>query len=295
MARRGVRRVAVAVGAVALGTFGWPLPVSAGGISAEIADRELTVTGTDQDDTITVRCQGGDVTVNQAPPSGGPDACRGLRRIVVLTGAGADAVRLADVTRNAFDDLRRVLVRGEEGADLLVGSEFGDELRGGGGVDEVRGGLGPDVLSPGRGAGELFGAKGRDTVVAKGDARWVIEDDRLTRFAAGEEVNALRSIEEAVVEGGASDNRISSVAFSGPVRLRGGPGGDRIVSGPGRDLLRGGKGKDQLIAGAGDDVLEGGAGDDELRGGDDNDQLKGGNGDDTCVGGAGGDSFLSCE
>jgi Ca2+-binding RTX toxin-like protein len=282
------------VAAVALGTFGWTTPVSAGGISAEIADRELTVTGTDQDDTITVRCQAGNVTVNQALPSGGPDACRDLRRIVVTAGSGADAVNLGDVTRNAFEDLTRVQVRGKNGADVLVGSEFADQLHSGGGVDDLRGGRGADVFEPGADAGQVVGGKGLDRVSVAGDDRWTVEDDRITRFTPAEEVIELASIERVRVEGGASDNTIAAPAFSGRVTLIGRNGGDHLVSGPGNDLLQGGRGRDHLVAGAGNDELRGGPGADELRGGAGNDQLRGGKGDDTCVGGPGGDSFLSC-
>src|SRR5262245_54074481 len=211
MARRAMRRVAIAGSAVVLGTFGWTPPASAGGITAEIADRHLTVTGTAQDDTITVRCEGGNVTVNQSRPSGGPDACADLRRIVVTAGGGADVVHLGDVTRDAFGDLTRVQARGEEGADRLVGSEFGDELHGGGGVDELRGGRGPDVFKPGAGAGEVVGGKGDDTVAMSGDDRWTVEDARVTRFTPAEEVTALSSVEKAVIEGGTGDNKIVSV------------------------------------------------------------------------------------
>jgi Ca2+-binding RTX toxin-like protein len=294
MARATFRRVTVFAAAAALGTFGWTAPASAGGISAVIADRQLTVTGTDQDDTITIRCDGGDVTVNQSRPSGGADACRGLRKIVVAAGGGADVVHLGDVTRSAFADLTRVQARGEEGADRLVGSEFGDELHGGGGVDELRGGRGADVFKPGAGAGEVVGGKGHDTVAMSGDDRWTADDSRVTRFTPDEVVTELAAVEKVVIEGGAGDNRIVTAAFSGKATLRGGVGADRLVSGPGNDLLQGGKGKDQLVAGARNDVLRGGPGDDELRGGDGNDQLIGGGGDDACVGGPGGDSFLSC-
>ena len=282
------------VATAVVGTFAWAAPASAGGISAEIADRVLTVTGTDQADTITVRCEAGDVTVNQAPPSGGPDACRELRRIVVTAGGGADVVNLGDVSRNAFEDLARVQVRGEEGPDRLVGSGFGDELRGGGGVDELRGGEGPDVLKPGADAGRVNGGMGHDTVSMSGDDRFTAEDERITRFTPAEVVTELAAVEEVVIEGGAGDNRIATAAFSGRVTLIGGGGADRLTSGPGNDLLEGGEGKDQLVAGAGNDELRGGPGDDELRGGEGNDQLLGGGGDDVCLGGTGGDSFLSC-
>jgi Ca2+-binding RTX toxin-like protein len=291
------REVGMAAGVIAamlLGTFGWASPASAGGITAEIADRVLTVTGTDQADTITVRCEAGDVTVNQAPPSGGPDSCRELRRIVVTAGEGADVVNLGDVSRSAFEDLTRVQVRGEGGPDRLAGSGLGDELHGGGGVDELRGGEGPDVFKPGADAGRVNGGKGHDTASMSGDDRWTAEDERITRFTPAEEVTELASVEEVAIEGGPADNRIATAAFSGRATLIGGGGADRLTAGPGNDLLEGGEGTDQLVAGAGNDELRGGPGDDELRGGDGTDQLLGGGGDDVCVGGTGGDSFLSC-
>ncbi len=282
------------VAAVAVGTFGWSAPVSAGGISAEIAGRELTVAGSDQDETITVRCEAGFVTVNQARPAGGPDACTDLSRIVVTAGGGADVVHLGDVTRNAFEDLARVQVRGEEGADRLVGSQFADELHGGGGVDELRGGRGADVFEPGAGAGRVVGGRGHDTVSMAGDDRWTAEDGRITRFTPAEEVTEQSSVEELVIEGGTGDNRIATAAFSGRATVVAGGGADRLTTGPGNDLLEGGEGRDQLVAGAGNDELRGGPGDDELRGGEGNDQLLGGGGDNACAGGPGGDSFLSC-
>jgi Ca2+-binding RTX toxin-like protein len=284
----------LAVAIAALATVVTAPPVSAGGISAEIADGELTVTGTDQDDTITVRCEGGDVTVNQSRPSGGPDACDGVVRIVVLAGGGADVVNLGEVSPNSFENLARVHVRGEEGADRIVGSERGDQLHGGGGVDELRGGKGADLLKPGAGAGQVLGGKGHDTVRMSGDDRWAVEDERITRFTPSEEVVELASVEEAHVEGGGGNNTIVAAAFTGRVSMTGGDGADRIVSGAGNDALLGGSGRDQLLGGAGNDELRGGSGDDELRGGDGSDQLLGGGGDDVCVGGPGGDSFLSC-
>ena len=174
--------------------------------------------------------------------------------------------------------------------------EVGDKLHGGGGdgVDELRGGKGPDVVKPGADAGQVFGAKGHDTVAVSGDDRWTVEDERITRFTPSEVVTDLASVEEVHVEGGTGGNKLLAVAFSGPVMLTGGDGDDRIVSGAGNDLLQGAKGRDQLVAGTGNDELRGGPGDDELRSGDGNDELLGGRGDDAYVGGAGGDSFRAC-
>lgn len=290
-------RVATSRRALVLGTFVTASVVSipsswAGTIVSNVADGILTVTGTADADDVTVRCEDGDLTVNQTQPSGGPTRCDDLRRILVLAGAGFDRVSLDDVTRSAFDSLARTSISGQEGEDRLVGSEIGDDLLGGGGVDALLGGRGPDHLVPGPGGGEVMGGKGHDTVSAAGDGDWQVNDVRL-RLVQADDVT-LGSIEVAVVEGGASANVITAGAFTGDLRLDGRAGGDLLRSGVGDDRLVGGEGNDFVQAGSGDDELEGGPGDDVLRGESGDDELRGGAGDDTCRGGPGADSIVSC-
>jgi Ca2+-binding RTX toxin-like protein len=265
----------------------------AGTIVSNVADGILTVTGTADADDVTVRCEDGDVTVNQTQPSGGPTRCGDLRSILVFAGAGFDRVSLADVTRSAFDSLAATSISGQEGDDRLIGSEIGDDLLGGGGVDSLLGGWGPDHLAPGRGGGEVIGGKGHDTVSAAGDGDWQVNDDRL-RLVQADDVTTLGSIEVAVVKGGASANVITAGTFTGNLRLHGRGGGDLLQSGVGNDRLVCGDGNDFVQAGSGDDELEGGPGDDVLRGESGNDELRGGAGDDTCRGGPGADSVVSC-
>jgi len=291
-------RVATSQRALVLGAFVTASAVSipsswAGTIVSNVADGILTVTGTADADDVTVRCEGGDLTVNQTHPSGGPTRCGDLRRIHVFAGAGFDRVSLADVTSSAFDSLAATSISGQEGEDRLVGSEIGDDLLGGGGVDSLLGGKGRDHLVPGPDGGEVMGGKGRDTVSAAGAGDWQVNDDRL-RLMQANEVTTLGSIEVAVVKGGASANVITAGAFTGDLRLDGGAGGDLLQSGTGNDQLVGGEGNDFVQAGSGDDELEGGPGDDVLRGESGNDELRGGAGDDTCRGGPGADSVVSC-
>jgi Ca2+-binding RTX toxin-like protein len=250
------------------------------------------VTGTADADDLTVRCEGGVLTVNQTQPPGGPTRCGDLRRILVFAGAGFDRVSLAEVTTSAFDNLAATSVSGQEGEDRLVGSVIGDELLGGGGVDALLGGKGRDHLVPGPGGGEVMGGKGRDTVSAAGDGDWQVNDDYL-RLVQADDVTTLGSIEVAVVKGGASANVITAGPFTGNPRLDGGAGGDLLRSGTGNDQLVGGDGNDFVQAGSGDDELEGGPGDDVLRGESGNDELRGGTGDDPCRGGPGADSVVS--
>ena len=279
----------VATGAVLapLGT------ASAGAIAANVVDHILTVTGSGEGDAITIRCESGEVTVNQSQPGGGPESCSTLRRILVFAEGGADRVSLGEVGSAAFDDLAIVVVDGEGGDDTLIGSGIGDELDGGGGVDELRGGGGADVLYPGPGSGSAIGGKGHDEVSVSGDADWSVNDERIARIPEGDEVT-LGSVEAVAIAGGRGDNIVSTGSFSGSVSVAGLGGDDRIATGPKHDHLDGGDGNDYLDAGAGNDLLGGKAGADALRGSEGNDELRGGTGDDTCTGGPGADSELSC-
>ena len=172
----------------------------AGTIVSNVADGILTVTGTADADDLTVRCEGGVLTVNQSQPSGGPTRCGDLRRILVFAGAGFDRVSLAEVTTSAFDSLASTSVSGQEGEDRLVGSVIGDELLGSGGIDALLGGKGRDHLVPGPGGGEVMGGKGHDTLSDAGDGDWQANDVRL-RLVQADDVTTLGSIEVAVVKG----------------------------------------------------------------------------------------------
>src|SRR4029453_16065611 len=286
-------RCILAIAAVIATSIPWLPPAGAGTIVSNVADAILTVNGSTEGDDVTVRCEGGQVTVNHDHPSGGPTACSDLRRILAFAGQGPDRVNLGDVPLRAFDLLTATSVSGQAGDDALIGSEIGDDLGGGGGVDSLRGGGGRDHLTPGPGGGEAIGGKGRDTVSVAGDGDWKINDARARRVQA-DEVTTLGSIEIAAVTGGAGANVISGGSFTGNLRLKGRGGGELLEAGAGNDRILGGDGNDFVQGGAGDDELEGGVGDDSLSGESGNDELSGGRGDDTCRGGPGADSFVSC-
>ena len=90
----------------------WIPSARAGTIVSNVADGVLTVNGTTEGDDVTVRCEGGQVTVNHDHPSGGPTACSDLRRILAFAGEGPDRVNLGDVTLSAFDHLTATSVSG---------------------------------------------------------------------------------------------------------------------------------------------------------------------------------------
>jgi Ca2+-binding RTX toxin-like protein len=235
----------------------------------------------------------GNVRVNDEAPDGGRVRCSNVRSILVRAGDGPDRVVLSDLGRTAFDVLLEIGVFGESGNDTLIGSHLGDHLFGGAGADVLRGGDGLDRLVPGGGGGELVGGEGKDQAVFAGGGEWVVNDGRV-RHRATSEQTTLQGVEIVSITGGAGNDAVTGIGFSGAMVVRTGGGDDELRSGSGRDHLVGGPGDDVLSGGDGNDRLEGQDGNDELRGGDDDDMLLGGPGRDVCVGGEGADSLQSC-
>jgi Ca2+-binding RTX toxin-like protein len=287
-----MRRVIVLAAVIAVSGV-WIVPSWAGTIGSSVADGVLTVTGTADADDITVRCEAGDVTVNQIDPSGGPFACADLRGIVVHAGDGADRVDLGEVTRSGFAALLDVEVFGEDGGDTLIGSGIGDLLDGAGGSDDLRGGDGSDRLVNGAAAGDAAGGDGKDLLSLQGDSAWDVTDDRVQRQTPYEQITT-RSIEQIEIVMGPGDNFVSAAASTHALILRGLGGNDLFDTGRGPDVLVGGGGNDRLESGPGNDRLLGGPGNDFLNAEEGNDALNGGPGSDGCNGGTGSNSFTSC-
>jgi Ca2+-binding RTX toxin-like protein len=162
----------------------------------------------------------------------------------------------------------RVTLRGGAGDDTLIGSAFSDTLDGGDGNDRVQ-----------------------QTV----NRNQVLTDTQVTGLGT----DRLISIEGGVLIGGAGNNRLSGVAFTGSVTLigeggndtlRGGSGNDVLDGGAGNDSLDGNGGNDTLRGGTGNDLLQGGFGNDVLLGSEDNDTLDGQENNDTLLGEDGDDS-----
>lgn len=284
-----MRRILLLVAAFAF-AIASAAPASAD-VRAEFALGILTVTGDADGNTIVVGCEGGNVRVNDDPPSGGQVRCRDVQTILVRGRAGGDRIVLSDVGRTSFAILLEIGLFGEEGNDTVIGSELNDRLDGGGGVDTLRGAAGADRFFPGGGGGAVIGGPGKDRVLVSGAGEWRVNDRRI---AHGSETTALQGVESLTVVGGDGADTIDTKAFAGSVQLDGGAGDDVVRSGPGRDRLFGKAGNDLIHGGPNRDVLEGGDGSDDLRGGQGKDQLRGGPGDDACSGGPGADSELSC-
>jgi Ca2+-binding RTX toxin-like protein len=115
----------------------------------------------------------------------------------------------------------------------------------------------------------------------------------------------------SLIEGGASNDVLSTDGVSGGHELRGLDGDDSMTGGAGNDLINGNRGRDTVDGGSGgDDTLMGGQGDDLVRGhhghlslngnmgadsvegGDSDDLLHGGQGNDLVTGGLGDDHLF---
>ncbi|MGE5611337.1 MAG: beta strand repeat-containing protein [Bacillota bacterium] len=91
------------------------------------------------------------------------------------------------------------------------------------------------TVSDWTGAATLAGAGGSDTVVASGDADFLLANDRLTISGGG--VFILSSIENAVLTGGAAANQFTISGWTGVATLAGGEGSDTVIASRDADFV----------------------------------------------------------
>lgn len=265
----------------------------------------LYINGADGDDTITlagldsefsarivINGQDGDDTVSTGFGFGWAIEAHG--------GNGADSM----IGGDGADTLD-----GDSGEDVLVGGAGDDELSGGDAADHLSGGPGADILDGGAGDADTLVADGGDDTLDGGDGTDRVEaegdtDFTLTDFVlSGSDLVVLSGVEEAKIIGGASDNLLDAMGFTGRVTmfgaagadtLKGGAAGDLLIGNADADVLQGNGGADTLFGGSGADRLEGGDGPDHLMGqGGSLDSLEGGAGDDSLDGGPGNDWVIA--
>ena len=193
----------------------------------------------------------------------------------------------------------RNVIFGQGGNDTIVGRENGDMLRGGAGHDELFGNYGKDALYGGTGDDRLVGGVDADRLFGGGGGDSLFGGDWRDRLSGGGGEDRLFGGDaNDVLFGGSRGDRLSGgdgydklFGDAGDDNLFGGADDDRLSGGSGHDRLAGGGGSDRLSGEAGRDRLSGGGGYDRLEGGGGNDSLRGGGGDDTLIGGMG-DDFL---
>lgn len=142
-------------------------------VFAVFANGILTVTGDDQDNTLTVsRDVAGSLLVNGgAVPVQGGTATVGNTSLIRMFGLkGDDTLSISEVN----GPMPPAELDGGEGDDLLTGSAAADRLDGGpgndtlrgkGGEDHLLGGTGNDILDGGAGTDEMIGGAGDDQII----------------------------------------------------------------------------------------------------------------------------------
>jgi Ca2+-binding RTX toxin-like protein len=241
---------------------------------AELRGAELYVSGSEQDDLITVERIGDELVVNVNRRAQRFDAA-GVQ-FLSISGLGGD------------DDLVNATalpstIHGGDGADTLWGGIGPDSIRGHGGNDALLGGDGDDVLFGDTGDDTLRGGDDRDTLIgAKGDDALLL-GEVLDRVVPGLEYSA-------------SDHTITVVGSDGDDHItlfRSGDGTVVSVNGLSTafEFLSSatlfGQGGDDVIdvPNIGSSLIDGGAGDDHLTGPFSHNTLRGGEGNDTLLGG----------
>ena len=243
----------------------------------------------------------------------GTDQLISIERAILVGGASNNRI---DASQFTGPGIEGVLILGEDGDDLLIGSPHVDQMNGSGGDDTLlggdsrdtlRGGSGRDSLNGGRGndlvmgqggsgdsltGGEgddtLNGGAGMDTLIEQGDVDFTLTNTMLT----GPGSDIFSGLEAFEISGGASANTIDASAFSlagARLVINGGDGDDVIVGSSLNDTIYGGAGNDSVRGGAGNDLIDGEGGDDTLNGGAGDDTLIGGDGADGLSGFTGND------
>ncbi|MEQ1621783.1 MAG: calcium-binding protein [Methylococcales bacterium] len=183
-----------------------------------------------------------------------------------------------------------ITLKGNDGANVLLGGSAADTILGYAGNDVIDGGNGADNLSGGAGD-DIFvfsnsvledtvdGGDGKDTLLYSGTGVFILDDNAKTKLtnvetiALGELKNSVVSVKSTVAAG------INASAITSDLILNGNAGANVITGGAGNDKITGGGGKDTLSGGDGDDVFIFNQGNDlvsgtSITGGAGNDTLK---------------------
>ncbi|MCZ3389078.1 MAG: Ig-like domain-containing protein [Actinomycetia bacterium] len=256
------------------GNIGSPAPVTfsaatatwPGGGTASSGTATVTVSGADDDDTIT-------------------------------TGSGTDHVISEEGDDKVSSGAGKDIIEGGTGNDRIEGGTGEDSIGGGDGQDDIGGGDGVDTVYAGDGRDTVFGGSGGDTIEG-GINLDTIEggtgDDRLGGGIGNDSIGGGDGNDEISGDDGADD----IFAGEGDDLVYGGNDADTIGGGPSqlacvttsaahcdRDILFGEEGRDSIVGGEDHDYISGGDGNDTLEGAYGRDYVLGGSGKDQVDGG----------
>jgi Ca2+-binding RTX toxin-like protein len=168
-------------------------------LSVTLADGILTVTGTDQNDTLFVGRNQTMIVVNdngtasQYPPAD-------VNSIVILGLEGHDRIGIGPglhkpITADGGEG--NDYITGGTGPERLMGGPGNDKLVGGGGGDLLEGGAGDDMLEGGPGNDRMFGGPGNDRFLAVdgyGDLLNGGEGEDMARIDRGDHAHFIEHI-----------------------------------------------------------------------------------------------------
>jgi Ca2+-binding RTX toxin-like protein len=272
----------------------------AAGITAQIADGTLTITGDGAANKLALRLAPTAPGTLQLDIGDDGSADRSFdratfTRIVVNAGGGDDEVRIREANdAEQFTNQETTTLNGQGGKDQLIGARNGETLSGGAGNDSLLNEGAGDVFLGGDGADTFIGRVGAGHNSIDGGAG----NDRV-RMTGSSSLGETIEIEPLAATGhvGVDDNAgtkhdlvaletLEVLTFDGNDRLDVRPGINLnldIDAGDGNDLIFAGDGDDTLAGGNGNDAIGGGSGDDVLTGGPQSDIVAGNLGDDELV------------
>ena len=193
-----------------------------------VASNMLTITGSDEGDTIGVTESGDTLRVRRNGTLETFDA-DGVDAIQILGGDGNDVIDFTGIDIDTYVDA-------------------------GAGNDYVTGGAGDDTISGGAGKDTLYGGDGNDRINGDGTADHLYGqggDDRLYGGAANDLLDGGGGVDH--LYGG--DNNDTLLGGGSNDKLYGQAGNDLLQGQAGNDLMNGGSGTDSAVKDAGDTVV----------------------------------------
>jgi Ca2+-binding RTX toxin-like protein len=147
----------------------------------------------------------------------------------------SSSTNISDSVRLALAELfGEVTARGDDGANIMIGTPDRDTMFGLGGADRIEGREGDDTIDGGTGDDLLYGQEGDDTITGGGGNDFLHGDLGLSG-PSGDGNDTLigngSSNYENLLDGGAGDDLFIVTQGEGDA-------GDRIIGGEGNDMLR---------------------------------------------------------